>query len=142
LARYEGQGEFEGIFRGGCKEGRGTFKFPNTAVYEGRFKNDRLDGSGTLKIDRAFVKDVIEDSDDRAIVSAICGMARSLGLAVVAEGVETEAQSMCLGDFGIKLMQGYHFSRPVPAEQFETLLRSTSGGRLRALAKQSPEHFQ
>jgi diguanylate cyclase (GGDEF)-like protein len=85
-----------------------------------------------LKIDRAFVKDVIEDSDDRAIVSAICGMARSLGLAVVAEGVENEAQSMCLGDFGIKLMQGYHFSRPVPAERFETLLRSTSGGTLRA----------
>ncbi len=85
----------------------------------------------SLKIDRAFVKDVVIDSDDRAIVAAIGGMARSLGLAVVAEGVETEAQSRCLSDFGIRLMQGFHFGGAVPAEQFETLLRSSSGSALR-----------
>ena len=85
----------------------------------------------TLKIDRAFVKDVTEDADDEAIVSAIAGIARSQSLSVVAEGVETLPQAEVLMSHGVTLMQGYFYSRPVPATDFEGLLRSTSGSATR-----------
>ncbi len=77
----------------------------------------------TLKIDRSFVKDIAVDSDDEVIVSAIIGLARSLNMSVVAEGVETEAQMSFLNMFGASLMQGYLFSRPCPAAEFEVMLR-------------------
>ncbi len=86
----------------------------------------------TLKIDRAFVKEVDHDMDDAAIVSAVSGIARSLSLSVVAEGVETVEQSAVLFEHGVKLMQGYYYSRPVPAVDFEKLLRATSGAACRA----------
>ena len=86
----------------------------------------------TLKIDRAFVKEVDHDVDDAAIVSAVSGIARSLSLSVVAEGVETVEQSAVLFEHGVKLMQGYYYSRPVPAVDFEKLLRATSGAACRA----------
>jgi predicted signal transduction protein with EAL and GGDEF domain len=86
----------------------------------------------TLKIDRAFVKEVDHDVDDAAIVSAVSGIARSLSLSVVAEGVETVEQSAVLFEHGVKLMQGYYYSRPVPAADFEKLLRATSGAACRA----------
>ena len=85
----------------------------------------------TLKIDRAFVKDVTEDADDEAIVSAIAGIARSQSLSVVAEGVETLQQAEVLMSHGVTLMQGYYYSRPLPAADFEGLLRSTSGSAIR-----------
>ncbi|MFM9968778.1 MAG: putative bifunctional diguanylate cyclase/phosphodiesterase [Burkholderiales bacterium] len=81
----------------------------------------------TLKIDRSFIKDIAVDSDDEVIVSAIIGLARSLNLSVVAEGVETAAQMAFLNMFSSTLMQGFLFSRPVPEQQFEELLRQTSG---------------
>lgn len=86
----------------------------------------------TLKIDRAFVKEVDHDVEDAAIVSAVSGIARSLSLSVVAEGVETVEQSAVLFEHGVKLMQGYYYSRPVPAADFEKLLRATSGAACRA----------
>ena len=85
----------------------------------------------TLKIDRAFVKEVDHDMDDAAIVSAVSGIARSLSLSVVAEGVETVEQSAVLFEHGVKLMQGYYYSRPAPAADFEKLLRATSGSSFR-----------
>lgn len=77
----------------------------------------------TLKIDRSFINNVDTNSADTAIVSAILAMARSLGLKVVAEGVETKQQLAVLDKQGCQMAQGYYFSRPVPAEQCVALLR-------------------
>ena len=69
----------------------------------------------TLKIDRSFVQDLERDANDHAIVSAILGLAHALGLKVVAEGVETEAQFAILTGKGCDLIQGYLLGRPVGA---------------------------
>ena len=69
----------------------------------------------TLKIDQSFVRGIIRDSDDRAIVEAIIAMAHALNLRIVAEGVETEEQFAFLTARGCHAMQGYLFSRPVAA---------------------------
>ena len=71
-----------------------------------------------LKIDRSFVRDLPDDESDASIVDAILAMAHALGLRVVAEGVETEAQRQFLAQRKCGLMQGYLFSRPLPAEDF------------------------
>ncbi|MFH1813104.1 MAG: EAL domain-containing protein [Pseudomonadota bacterium] len=71
-----------------------------------------------LKIDRSFVRDLPDDESDASIVDAILAMAHALGLRVVAEGVETEAQRQFLVQRKCGLMQGYLFSRPLPAEDF------------------------
>jgi diguanylate cyclase (GGDEF)-like protein/PAS domain S-box-containing protein len=72
-----------------------------------------------LKVDKSFVRDMGEDNNDRALVEAIINMASSLGLTVVAEGVETLRQMNLLEKAGCRYVQGYYFSRPVPAEEFE-----------------------
>jgi len=77
----------------------------------------------TLKIDRSFLRDVSRDDDDRAIVTAIMAMARSLGLTVTAEGVERTEQAAFLRELGCEQVQGYLYARPGPAEEFERLLR-------------------
>jgi len=69
-----------------------------------------------LKIDRSFIRTITTDSRDTAIVSAIIGVARSLGMDVVAEGVERAAQKQKLLELGCPVMQGYLFGRPVPVE--------------------------
>ena len=76
----------------------------------------------TLKIDRSFVREIATDPDDAAITTAIIAMGHALGLKVVAEGVETEAQQSLLRKQGCDDMQGYLFSRPMPAARFEEYL--------------------
>ncbi|SFN88928.1 PAS domain S-box-containing protein/diguanylate cyclase (GGDEF) domain-containing protein [Nitrosospira briensis] len=71
----------------------------------------------TLKIDRAFIRDVTTDLDDAAIAVAMIKLAHSLGLKVVAEGVETRAQLDFLIENGCDEMQGYYFSQPLPLER-------------------------
>lgn len=73
-----------------------------------------------LKIDRSFIRDITQDPDDLAIVQAIIAMANNLGIDVIAEGVETEAQKHCLEVRNCNDFQGFLFSRPVPLEQFQT----------------------
>jgi diguanylate cyclase (GGDEF)-like protein len=77
-----------------------------------------------LKIDQSFVRNLGVRSSDGLIVQTIVGMARSLGLEVMAEGVETEAQKELLAQYGCELYQGYLFARPAPVEQLQTLLAS------------------
>jgi EAL domain-containing protein (putative c-di-GMP-specific phosphodiesterase class I) len=75
-----------------------------------------------LKIDKSFVDGIAEDADDRAISSAIIALAASLGLKVVAEGVETEAQQAELKRLGCSQVQGYLLARPMPADAFSDWL--------------------
>lgn len=76
----------------------------------------------TLKIDRSFVCDIVENEDDAAIVTAIIAIAKKLKLNVVAEGVETESQLSFLEQQQCDMAQGYLFSKPVPVQEFEKLL--------------------
>lgn len=76
----------------------------------------------TLKIDRAFIKDLPNDEEATALVSAIVSMAKSLKLKVVAEGVENREQLDFLGELGCEYIQGYYFSPPVPIEAFRLIV--------------------
>ncbi|HUF16765.1 MAG TPA: EAL domain-containing protein [Thermoanaerobaculia bacterium] len=80
----------------------------------------------TLKIDQSFVRDVTEDAETAAIVTAIIVMARTLKLEVVAEGVEQESQRQFLLENGCELMQGFLFNKPVPSDEFEHILMSNA----------------
>ncbi|MDP2102996.1 MAG: PAS domain S-box protein [Methylotenera sp.] len=75
-----------------------------------------------LKIDQSFVRDLVDDDGDKAIVQTIINMANSLGFNVIAEGVETAEQRQYLLDNGCTHYQGYLFSKPVPIDEFEVLL--------------------
>lgn len=77
-----------------------------------------------LKIDRAFVEDILTDGNDGAIAQTIIALSQAMSLSVIAEGVETEEQRDCLAKMGCHAYQGYLFSRPLPLPQFESLLRS------------------
>lgn len=75
-----------------------------------------------LKIDRSFVSNLTTDPEDAAICLAIIGLAHNLRMTVIAEGVETEGQASYLRQHRCDEIQGYHFSRPLPAGEFEQLL--------------------
>lgn len=77
-----------------------------------------------LKIDQSFVRDLVADSSDRAIVRTIICMAKSLDLNVIAEGVETEEQLQLLLNKGCEHFQGYLFSQPIPISQLNELLEN------------------
>jgi len=72
-----------------------------------------------LKIDQSFVHDVLNDHNDASIARTIIALAQNLGLGVIAEGVETEAQRGFLSKSGCCAYQGYFFSQPLPLEEFE-----------------------
>nr|WP_227537994.1 EAL domain-containing protein [Marinobacter vulgaris] len=78
----------------------------------------------TLKIDKSFVRDVMTEQDDAALVKAIINMAHSLGLRVIAEGVEEEAQTHFLQHEGCDYSQGYFYSRPLPEDAFREWLET------------------
>jgi len=82
----------------------------------------------TLKIDRSFVKGVGRDPEDAAIVLAVITVARSLGLSVTAEGIETEEQLERLRTLGCDRGQGYYFAKPIPGERIPALLAASPWG--------------
>ncbi len=86
--------------------------------YLKRFRVDKL------KIDQSFVRDILQDEEDRAIVQAVVQMARSLNVRTIAEGVEDEDRARMLEELGCEDGQGYLFTRPLPAQAFEDWLRA------------------
>ena len=78
-----------------------------------------------LKIDRAFIRDMLSNLASDAIVQAIVSLSQAMHLSLLAEGVETEQQRARLNDLGCHAYQGYLFSPPVPADRFPSLLEAT-----------------
>ncbi len=86
----------------------------------GQLRRHRFDA---LKVDKSFVDAIAFDKSSATLVKAMIQMAHDLGLRVIVEGVETREQVEILRDYGCDEIQGYYYSRPVPPEEFETLLR-------------------
>ncbi|VEP11628.1 Response regulator receiver modulated diguanylate cyclase/phosphodiesterase with PAS/PAC sensor(S) [Hyella patelloides LEGE 07179] len=78
----------------------------------------------TLKVDRSFIKNILEAPEDRAIIKAIISLGQGLGISVVAEGIETVESKNFLHSLGCRYMQGYYFSRPVAAKDATQLLQN------------------
>ena len=76
-----------------------------------------------IKIDRLFIKDMLQNPKSSILLGTIIGAAHALGHAIVAEGVEEEDQVKVLSALGSDLIQGYHFSRPVPADEIPDLAK-------------------
>ncbi len=95
----------------------------SSLAYLKRFAVDKL------KIDQSFVRDIVTDQDDAAIVRAVIQMAKSLNLTVLAEGVENEAVAEGLHALECDLVQGYHFGKPMPAAEFRQLIGIGNAGR-------------
>jgi EAL domain-containing protein (putative c-di-GMP-specific phosphodiesterase class I) len=76
----------------------------------------------TLKVDRSFIRNIQQDSEDKAIIKAIINMGKHLSLTVLAEGVETQVQDDFLREHVCDEMQGFYFSRPIKPDEFADLL--------------------
>jgi EAL domain-containing protein (putative c-di-GMP-specific phosphodiesterase class I) len=83
-----------------------------------------------LKIDKLFIDHVAEDPRRTAFAQAIIRMGKTLGLGLIAEGVETAAQAERLQSLGCRLAQGFYFSRPVPADEIQRMLRTSHAMRV------------
>ncbi|HSH98006.1 MAG: EAL domain-containing protein [Methylophilaceae bacterium] len=79
-----------------------------------------------VKIDKSFVRDIVEDANDAAIVQAIVAISKSLEINVIAEGVETKSQLDFLVEYGCRQFQGYFFARPLPLNEFEQFFHKTN----------------
>jgi EAL domain-containing protein (putative c-di-GMP-specific phosphodiesterase class I) len=77
---------------------------------------------GRLKIDKSFIDDIPDDENDKAVAGAVISLGQKMNLRVIAEGVETEAQVAFLRENNCDEMQGYYFSKPLPASEIEKLL--------------------
>ena len=91
----------------------------------------------TIKIDRSFVRDLPNDSEDQAIAQAIISMGKALGMTVIAEGVETVEQQTFLRNHACDEMQGFLFSKPLPPRQMADLLADRAAACLAAAAARS-----
>jgi EAL domain-containing protein (putative c-di-GMP-specific phosphodiesterase class I) len=85
-----------------------------------------------IKIDQSFVRGTANDAVGRAIVRAVASLGQSLGIATVAEGVETEEQMARVGSDGCTDVQGYLINRPMPPNQIDSFLRSRNENILRS----------
>lgn len=85
-----------------------------------------------LKVDRSFIREIESNPSDRAIVETILSFAQSLGLSVVAEGVETERQMLLLRQLGCRAYQGFLFARPMPHDAFVAFALAGPGLRRKA----------
>ncbi|MFY4776828.1 EAL domain-containing protein [Metabacillus sp. RGM 3146] len=79
-----------------------------------------------IKIDRSFVKKMLSSKQDEIVIKTIIGLAKNLGMQIIAEGVEEECQASFLEEHGCHQMQGYFFSKPVPAEKMDILIKGFS----------------
>lgn len=80
-----------------------------------------------LKIDRQFIQPIVKDLPSKALVASIIGIGKSLGLAIVAEGVETEQHARLAREMGCDYLQGFHFGRPMSASDLKGVLATNSG---------------
>ncbi|MBV1877952.1 MAG: bifunctional diguanylate cyclase/phosphodiesterase [Pseudomonadales bacterium] len=78
-----------------------------------------------IKVDKCFVDDVIHSSKSKALIKAVRLLASDLGMKIIAEGVETEAQAACLAMMGVDYLQGYYYSKPLPANQIHKMYGDT-----------------
>ncbi len=79
----------------------------------------------TLKIDQSFIRYIPESEDDISIVKAIIALAKSMNLELIAEGVKTKAQKEFLSKNGCQNIQGYYYSKPLPAAEMEEFLKNS-----------------
>lgn len=91
-----------------------------------------------IKIDQSFVNDILNDPNDAAIAKTIVALGQSLGLKVIAEGVETVEQRDFLAEYGCNAYQGFLYGHPLPIDQFENLMRNNDSGHGGQVARLMP----